>query len=96
MPKPKINNEWDNKYYREGWSFPFGSIMNAYAQMNQGRNMSPKDILDFAEQAYQKSQELIDKSFLKGEDDLIIKEPMERDQFIKEQIPQIDEKKLPF
>jgi len=32
--KVVFNSEWDRKFIKESWTFPFGSLMAAYAQMN--------------------------------------------------------------
>ena len=35
-----MKDQWEIKYLREGWTFAFGSLMNAYAQVNQGKGIS--------------------------------------------------------
>lgn len=58
-----INNEWVQKYLREAWSFPFGSMCNAYGQVNQGNKI--KTMTDFIiemEEIYALAQKLIKKS----------------------------------
>jgi len=55
-------DEWEAKYWRESWTFSFGTIMQAYAQLNQGKDV---DILAFADKAYLKAEELVKKSINK-------------------------------
>jgi hypothetical protein len=55
-----MTNEWIEKYKRENWAFPFGSMANAY-----GQTMKPKDIKEFKKdmkKIYALSQEFIEES----------------------------------
>ena len=65
--KKIYKNEWVEKYARETWTMPFGSIMNAYAQNIQGKDKPIKSILADIRKIYEMSQELIDLSLKEGE-----------------------------
>jgi hypothetical protein len=41
-------SQWDSKFIKEGWTFPFGTLMNAYATMHANQN-HVDDIEDFIE-----------------------------------------------
>ncbi len=49
---PKQTNtskdEWEQKYKREYIFMPFGSLMNAWAVLNQGKDISPEEFLAVA------------------------------------------------
>ena len=61
-------NQWDEKYLRESLWMPFGSMMNAFGQINQGRFMDYETFenvakslfklcLEFTEQAYNRASQ---------------------------------------
>ncbi len=37
-----INNEWEVRFLRESWTFPFGSLANAYGLVNQQKGAGMK------------------------------------------------------
>ncbi len=41
-------DEWEQKYKREYIFMPFGSLMNAWAVLNQGKDISPEEFLRVA------------------------------------------------
>jgi len=56
------DNQWIEKYLRENWTMPFGSLMNAYGLMHQNK---PKPIGEFVSDAvrlYKLAQKLIQQS----------------------------------
>ena len=58
--------EWTEKWMREGWAMPFGSMCNAYAQMHQQK---PLPIDEFAQDAlklYILSRKLIADSIIES------------------------------
>ena len=59
-------NEWIEKYKREQWTMPFGSMMNAYGQINQGKGINSVEFLRAVENIYGKAKSLIDRSLQKS------------------------------
>ena len=60
-----FKNQWEEKYYRESWTMPFGSIMNAYAQNIQGKGKSVECMIKDIDLLYEKAQGLIEDSLKK-------------------------------
>jgi len=54
-------NQWDLKFQKEGWTMPFGSLLNAYAQMHQQKPVEIKQFIEDAEDLYGFAIFLIDK-----------------------------------
>jgi len=44
--KGKIQDKWDLKFVKESRYMPFGSAMNAYGNINQGKGISVKKFLE--------------------------------------------------
>jgi len=60
----KPQTQWEEKWLREMWTMPFGTIMNSFAIANQGTKISIQDwekIIDFA---FKKANDLTKKSLV--------------------------------
>jgi hypothetical protein len=55
----KINNQWDEKYLREQPFMPFGSLLNAYAQMHQQKPLTLNRFINDARMLFAFSRELV-------------------------------------
>lgn len=55
-------DQWEQKYRRESWTFPFGSMLAAYSQTIKGQDKSPEEIISASNKFFTASQELMDKS----------------------------------
>ena len=55
-------NQWIEKYAREQWTMPFGSLMNAYGQVNHGKGIDIEQFKAEVDMLYEKAQELIQRS----------------------------------
>lgn len=46
MNKPKVKDNWDVKFIRDGRYMPFGSAMNSYGLINKGKGITAKKFLE--------------------------------------------------
>ncbi len=60
-------DQWLQKYLRESWTFPLGSMLNTYSSTIKGLDKSPKEIVEATEIFYLKSQELVKRSAKEAE-----------------------------
>ena len=60
-----MNNktEWDKKFLREQPFMPFGSLMNAYCQINQGKGIKVEELIKDANELFNFSVELVEGRF---------------------------------
>ena len=58
----KNYNQWEIKFLRENWMMPFGSLLNAYAQMNQQKPKEMKEFLTDIDELFLKAIRLTKKS----------------------------------
>src|SRR4030042_5664706 len=58
----KRYTEWEVKFLRENWTMPFGSLLNAYAQMNQQKPKKMKEFLNDIDGLFLKALRLTKKS----------------------------------
>jgi len=68
---------WERKYLREGWTFAFGSLMNAYAQVNQGKGISLEDFQKDAEKLFEQAQLMVRNAVMEAEPEEV--EPIKPD-----------------
>lgn len=54
-------NEWTQKYIREYPFMPFGSMMNAWAVLNQGKDIDIESFMKVAEDLFALANKFIDK-----------------------------------
>ena len=54
---------WDIKYLREQPFMAFGSMMNAYGRMNEGKGCTVKELEKIAEDIYNIALELTDRAY---------------------------------
>lgn len=50
---------WEIKFLREGGFMPFGSLMNAWGQINQGKGMDLEEFKKSAEELFKLSLKMI-------------------------------------
>ena len=58
-----MTDQWDKKFLREQPFMPFGTMFNAYCQINQGKGCTPEEILMVADKLFEKAIELVKKSY---------------------------------
>ena len=61
MNNANSQNQWDIKYRRETPFMPYGSLMNAWALLNQGKDISLEDFLKQSEEIFKLATKLVDK-----------------------------------
>ena len=52
------NTEWEQKWLREGWAMPFGSMCNAYGQVNQQKGKTIEAFLEDIDKIFNKAQDI--------------------------------------
>ena len=62
-----MKDQWELKYLREGWTFAFGSLMNSYSQINQGKGIKLDDFQKEAEKLYEQAQVMVRSAVLETE-----------------------------
>ena len=62
-----MKDQWEIKYLREGWTFAFGSLMNAYAQVNQGKGISLENFQTDAEKLFEQAQLMVRNAVMEAE-----------------------------
>jgi len=55
--------QWDEKYLREHPFMPFGSMMNAFGRINQGKEMPLAAFIVAADALFKKSQDYVLEQF---------------------------------
>ena len=53
-------NQWDIKFLKEYPFMPFGSLMNAWATINQGKDMSLDEFLADAQKIFELATKLVE------------------------------------
>ena len=61
MTAPPTN--WDLKYLREHPFFAFGSMFNAYANINSGKGISVDELQTVADKLFEKAMELTKRAY---------------------------------
>lgn len=56
-------NQWDEKYLREQPFMAFGSMMNAFGRVNEGKNMEADEFFDVVDKLFDKAKELTYDAF---------------------------------
>lgn len=56
------DKKWDKKYYREQPFMAFGSMMNAYARMNQGQGVDMKKFLEDTDKMFGKALDYVNQA----------------------------------
>lgn len=54
-------NQWEVKYRRESPFFAYGSLMNAWATLNQGRDIPLAEFLRQSEEIFKLATKLVDE-----------------------------------
>ena len=62
---------WERKYLREGWTFAFGSLMNAYGQINQGKGVKLEDFSKDAEKLFEQAQLMVRNAVIEAEPEVL-------------------------
>jgi len=62
---------WERKYLREGWTFAFGSLMNAYGQINQGKGVKLEDFSKDAEKLFEQAQLMVRNAVIEAEPEIV-------------------------
>jgi len=62
---------WERKYLREGWTFAFGSLMNAYGQINQGKGVKLEDFSKDAEKLFEQAQLMVRNAVIEAEPEVV-------------------------
>ena len=63
MAKLNIKSPWDQKYLREQPFMAFGSMMNAYGNINQGKGLSMEDFEIATEKIFALAKKYAEKAF---------------------------------
>jgi len=59
-------NQWDIKFAREYPFIPFGSLVKAYGEINQGKEINIKEFIENTEELFGLAQKLVMKSLGEG------------------------------
>ena len=62
---------WERKYLREGWTFAFGSLMNAYGQINQGKGVKLSEFQEESEKLYEQAQLMVRNAVIEAEPEVV-------------------------
>ena len=62
---------WERKYSREGWTFAFGSLMNAYGQINQGKGIKIDDFITDADALFLQAQTMVRNAVIEAEPEVV-------------------------
>lgn len=64
-----FQSEWDRKFIKESWTFPFGSLMSAYAALNEGKGFrtSFESFKEDALQLQELAMEMTEKALLRSQ-----------------------------
>ncbi len=54
------SSTWDIKYLKEYPFMPFGSLLNAWANINQGKGISLEEFLEQAEEIFKLAKKLVE------------------------------------
>lgn len=74
---PKTKDQWDIKYGREMHFMPFGSLMNAYGQINQQKGVTIEAFVEDALKIFVLAVEMADKSYDRSEQEDKVGEQIE-------------------
>jgi hypothetical protein len=58
-----IKTEWETKWFREGWAYPFGSMMNAYGQNFTSKGIDIKDFLSDSKKIFKLAKALVKDAY---------------------------------
>jgi len=64
-------DQWERKYLREGWTFAFGSLMNSYSQINQGKGIELDKFKKDAVKLYNQAQVMVKNAVIETEPDVV-------------------------
>jgi len=62
---------WERKYLREGWTFAFGSLMNAYGQINQGKGVKLSEFQEESEKLFEQAQLMVRNAVIEAEPEIV-------------------------
>ena len=62
---------WERKYLREGWTFAFGSLMNAYGQINQGKGVKLSEFQEESEKLFEQAQLMVRNAVIEAEPEVV-------------------------
>jgi len=65
--KIQVKNQWDEKYLRENWTMPFGSMCNFLGQAFQGRGIDEKKLEKLARKIFELAFEFTERAYNKIE-----------------------------
>ena len=68
-------SEWDKKFLREQPFMPFGSLMNAYCQVNQGKGITAEKLIEDADKIFDFAVGLVEGRFGAEQEEVV--EPIE-------------------
>jgi len=66
-----MKDQWEIKYLREGWTFAFGSLMNAYGQINQGKGVKLSEFQEESEKLYEQAQLMVRNAVIEAEPEVV-------------------------
>ena len=66
-----MKDQWEIKYLREGWTFAFGSLMNSYGQINQGKGVKLEDFSKDAEKLFEQAQLMVRNAVIEAEPEIV-------------------------
>ena len=64
MTKLDIKSPWDTKYLREQPFMAFGSMMNAFGNINQGKGLSMEEFEKASDKIFKLAKKYAEESFL--------------------------------
>ena len=66
-----MKDQWEIKYLREGWTFAFGSLMNAYGQINQGKGVKLSEFQEESEKLFEQAQLMVRNAVIEAEPEVV-------------------------
>jgi len=62
-----LQSEWDRKFIKESWTFPFGSLMSAFSNINQGKGMTTADLMNASRELFNVAMEMTEEALLRSQ-----------------------------
>jgi hypothetical protein len=64
----KFNSDWEKKYVRESWTFPFGSLVNGWALLNQGKIISLQEYISACKTLHKEAMNMTTQALVKSQE----------------------------
>ena len=72
-----MSDQWINKQLREGCFMPFGSMMNAFGQINRGKGIETKKFLEDSMEIFAQAQIMVRSAIMEAEEPEETVEPIQ-------------------